>query len=56
MNWDYTALPKNKCKTDWRWNKTLCVFAPAVERSGSKGEGAEEFHWFNFFFFHSLYY
>lgn len=30
-------------------NKTLCGISPVVERSGSKGEGAEEFHWFNFF-------
>lgn len=35
-------------------NKTFCVFAPVVERSGSKGEGAEEFHWFKIFFL-SLY-
>lgn len=35
-------------------NKTFCVFSPVVERNGSKGEGAEEFHWFKIVFL-SLY-
>lgn len=32
-------------------NKAFCISVPVVERSGSKREGAEEFHWFEFFFF-----
>lgn len=51
MNWDYTALPKrNARQTGHGRNKTLCVIAAVVERSGSEGEGAKEFHWFKFFF------
>lgn len=31
-------------------NKAFCISVPVVERSGSKEEGAKEFHWFEIFF------
>lgn len=44
------CLKINARQTGDARNKTFCVFSPVVEKSGSKGEGAEEFHWFKIVF------